>query len=142
MDFGSFTAFHRCYTDDELYNNETDENIDIFKNNFMGRVVIVIGKIKTDFTRTTQAPKETDDNEEDKAPKENNEWYSEIDKDGITIEDTVSVIRLSRKKKDKRVFGVLGAPKRNTNNKNRLIVNNIGEGAICVSNTNGNIETS
>jgi hypothetical protein len=37
--YGSFTSFHRCYTDDVLYNNETDENIDIFKNNFMGRVV-------------------------------------------------------------------------------------------------------
>ena len=51
--YGSFTAFHRCYTDDELYNNETDEDIDIFKNNFIGRVVIATGKIKTDFSRTT-----------------------------------------------------------------------------------------
>jgi hypothetical protein len=118
---GSFTAFHRCYTDDELYTNETDENIDIFKNNYMGRVVIATGKIKTDFTR-------------------DNEWYSGIDKDGIAIEDAIPVVALSRKKKDKRVFGVFGATKRSTNNKNRLIVNSIGEGAICVSNTNGNIE--
>jgi hypothetical protein len=138
--FGSFTAFHRCYTDDELYNNETDESIDLFKNNYMGRVVIATGKIKTDFTRTTPAPNEETDVEEDKAPKENNEWYSEIDKDGIAIEDAIPIVALSRKKKDKRVFGVLGAPKRSTNNKNRLIVNSIGEGAICVSNTNGNIE--
>jgi hypothetical protein len=140
--FGSFTAFHRCYTDDELYNNETDENIDIFKNNFMGRVVIATGKIKSDFTRTTEIPKEIFEGEEEehKTPTENNEWYSEIDKDGIRIEDAVPIVRLSRKKKDKRVFGVLGAPKRNTNNKNRLIVNSVGEGAICVSNTNGNIE--
>jgi hypothetical protein len=49
--FCSFTGFHRCYTDDELYNNETDENIDIFKNNFIGCVVITTGKIKTDFSR-------------------------------------------------------------------------------------------
>lgn len=68
------------------------------------------------------------------------EWYSEIDKDGISIEDAIPVVALSRKKKDKRVFGVFGAPKRSTNNKDRLIVNSIGEGAICVSNTNGNIE--
>jgi hypothetical protein len=143
--FGSFTAFHRCYTDDELYNNETDENIDIFKNNFMGRVVIATGKIKTDFTRTTQLPKEPDEPDDpnepaNKPPKENNEWYSEIDKDGITIEDAVPIVRLSRQRKDKRVFGVFGGAKRSTNNKNRLIVNSIGEGAICVSNTNGNIE--
>ena len=118
---GSFTAFHRCYTDDELYTNTTNEDIDIFKNNYMGRVVIATGKIKTDFTR-------------------DNEWYSGIDKDGIAIEDAIPVVALSRKKKDKRVFGVFGATKRSTNDKNRLIVNSIGEGAICVCNTNGNIE--
>jgi hypothetical protein len=44
---GSFTAFHRFYTDDVLYNNETDESIDLFKNNYMVRVVIATGKIKT-----------------------------------------------------------------------------------------------
>ncbi len=56
------------------------------------------------------------------------------------IEDAIPVVALSRKKKDKRVFGVLGMPNRRTNNKDRLIVNSVGEGAICVSNTNGNIE--
>jgi len=147
--YGSFTAFHRCYTDDVLYNNETDESIDLFKNNYIGRVVIATGKIKTDFSRpkkpeiepepeietNTELPKplhETKSYEE--------EWYSLIDKDGITIEDAIPVVALSRKKKDKRVFGVLGMSNRNTNNKNRLIVNSVGEGAICVSNTNGNIE--
>ena len=29
------------------------------------------------------------------------EWYSGIDKDGISIEDTVPVVALSRNKKDK-----------------------------------------
>jgi hypothetical protein len=154
--FGSFTAFHRCYTDDELYNNETDEDIDIFKNNYMGRVVIATGKIKTDFTRkketdaepevlqdcpTTRAepvinglPQPTGDKQVE------DEWYSGIDKDGISIEDAIPIVRLSRQRKDKRVFGVLGGAKRSTNNKNRLIVNSVGEGGICVSNTNGNIE--
>jgi hypothetical protein len=41
--YGSFTAFHRCYTDDELYHNEIDDYIDIFKNKFVGRVVIATG---------------------------------------------------------------------------------------------------
>jgi hypothetical protein len=67
------------------------------------------------------------------------EWYSAIDKDGITVEDAVPVVRLSRQRKDKRVFGVFGGL-RSTNNKARLIVNSVGEGGICVSNTNGNIE--
>ncbi len=35
---------------------------------------------------------------------------------------------------------MLGSADRKTNNKNRLIVNSVGEGAICVCNTNGNIE--
>jgi len=120
--FGTFTGFHRVYTDDTLFN---ESNPDIFKNNYMGRVVISTGKIKTDLT-----------NDEGETPI----WYSVIDKDGITIEDALPIIQLTRNKKDKRVFGVLGDPKRNSNNPNRLIVNSVGEGAICVSNTNGNIE--
>jgi hypothetical protein len=147
--YGTFTGFHRCYTDDELYNNETDESIDLFKNNYVGRVVIATGKIKTDFSK----PKETDaEPEPEPEPIINGlpqptggkqveyEWYSAIDKDGISIEDAVPVVALSRQRKDKRVFGVLGGAKRSTNNKDRLIVNSVGEGGICVSNTNGNIE--
>jgi hypothetical protein len=112
-------------------------------------VVIATGKIKTDFSR----PKENEPEPEpiietnsglpkplNKTKSSEDEWYSLIDKDGISVEDAIPIVRLSRKKKDKRVFGVLGTPKRNTNNKNRLIVNSVGEGGICVSNTNGNIE--
>ena len=143
--FGSFTAFHRCYTDDELYNNDTQENIDLFKNNYMGRVVIATGKIKTDFSRTIESDPDTEAEIDGvtglpREKEKKDEWYTGIDKDGISIEDAIPVVALSRKKKDKRVFGVLGAPKRNTNNPNRLIVNSVGEGAICVANTNGNIE--
>ena len=43
-------------------------------------------------------------------------------------------------KKDKRVFGVLGRKDRKNTNEKRLIVNSIGEGAIWVCNSNGNIE--
>jgi hypothetical protein len=139
----SFTAFHRCYTDDELYNNEND----IFKDKYVGRVVIATGKIKTDYTRripnepVDEEPEQSSEPPISKPPKkEIDEWYSAIDKDGITIEDAIPVVQLSRIRKDKRVFGVLGDPNRSTNNKNRLIVNSIGEGGICVSNTNGNIE--
>ncbi len=42
----SFTGFHRCYIDDVIYTGETDEIIDIFKNDYTGRVVIVTGKLK------------------------------------------------------------------------------------------------
>ena len=141
--FESFTAFHRCYTDDELCNNETDEDIDIFKNNYMGRVVIATGKIKTDLSRMIDEERGEDAPEyvePEKSKKQTPEWYNAMDKDGISVEDAIPVIALSRKKKDKRVFGVLGDPKRSSNNKDRVIVNSIGEGAICVSNTNGNIE--
>jgi hypothetical protein len=70
----------------------------------------------------------------------NMEWYTAIDKDGITIEEAIPIVQLCRVKKDKRVYGVLGSPNRANNNKNRLIVNSLGEGAICVCNSNGNIE--
>jgi hypothetical protein len=56
------------------------------------------------------------------------------------IEDAIPIIQLCRVKQDKRVYGVFASPTRSTNHKNRLIVNSAGEGAICVSNTNGNIE--
>ena len=120
----TFTGYHRCYSYDELCN---DDNVDIFRNDYMGRIVISTGKIKTD----TSIKKEDSDKYE---------WTSLYDKDGITIEEAIPIIQLSRVKKDKRVYGVLGDPKRTSNNKNRLIVNSLGEGAICVCNSNGNIE--
>lgn len=126
--FNSMTGFHRCYMDDAIYD---EADADVFKSKYMGRVVIATGKIKTDFTKDIETaegePLQT-------------EWFSKTGKDGIAIEDAIPMVALSRKKKDKRVFGVLGEPTRNGNNKGRMIVNSIGEGAICVSNTNGNIE--
>ena len=50
------------------------------------------------------------------------------------------MIELSRKIKDKRVFGVLGSPNRNNSRLERLVVNSVGEGGIWVCNSNGNIE--
>jgi hypothetical protein len=67
-------------------------------------------------------------------------WEIKYDKDGITIEDAVPMIQLSRTKKDKRVFGVLGDPKRSNTTEDRMIVNSVGEGGIMVCNSNGNIE--
>jgi hypothetical protein len=128
---GTFTGFHRNYTDDELFDPETPE---IFKNNFAGCIVISTGKIKTDYSTITE------DEDEDGIKKTDVEWKSAIDKEGILIEDALPIIKLSRVKKDKRVFGVMGDPTRSNNNKERLIINSVGEGAICVCNTNGNIE--
>jgi len=176
--YNSFTGFHRCYyEDDEVFNNDmSKEDIDIFKNNYKGRIVISTGKIKTDLTRDVKKEVESEttsdevivdeeivdeeivdevkveditDEGTDEVPMNNpptqteetkTEWYSSIDKDGITIEDSIPIVQLCKVRKDKRVFGVLGSPTRSTNNKGRLIVNSIGEGAICVCNTNGNIE--
>jgi hypothetical protein len=128
---GTFTGFHRNYTDDELFDVE---NPDIFKNNFVGCIVISTGKIKTDYSTITE------DEGEDEVKKSSVEWKSAIDKEGIFIEDALPIVKLSRVKKDKRVFGVVGDPTRSNNSKERLIINSVGEGAICVCNTNGNIE--
>ena len=50
------------------------------------------------------------------------------------------MIQLSRTKKDKRVFGVLGMSTRQNSRNERLIVNSVGEGGIMVCNSNGAIE--
>ena len=61
-----------------------------------GRIVVSTGKIATDTTYDINNP-------------DNTEWTTLYDKEGITIEDALPQIELSRKKKDKRVFGVLGS---------------------------------
>jgi hypothetical protein len=129
---GTFTGFHRNYTDDELFDAENPE---IFKNSFIGCIVISSGKIKTDYSAI-----EEEINEEDEKLNSSVEWKSAIGKEGIFIEDALPIVKLSRVKKDKRVFGVVGDPTRSNNSKERLIINSVGEGAICVCNTNGNIE--
>ncbi len=98
-----------------------------FKDDYEGRIVVSTGKIATDTT---------DDNDN----KDNTEWRILQDKEGITVEDALPKIELSRQKKDKRVFGVLGDKRRTNNRAERLIVNSVGEGAIWVINSNGNIE--
>ena len=52
----------------------------------------------------------------------------------------MAIIEFSRKRKDKRVFGVLGDKRRTNNGPERLIVNSVGEGGIWVVKSNGNIE--
>ena len=77
------------------------------------------------------------------------------DASGITINDSMPVIDLCNTKKDKRVYGVI-SNKEDTeremgygrfvsklpsaNDEPRVIVNGIGEGAIWIVNTNGNLE--
>jgi len=118
--YGSFTGFHRCFTDDNLFDiNNTQQ----FKDDYVGRIVISSGKIATDS-------KKVDDDE----------WNTLHDKEGITIEDALPIVQLSRMKKDKRVFGVLGMSSRSNSRYERLIVNSVGEGGIWVCNSNGNIE--
>ena len=116
---GTFTGFHRVFTDDELFNIEEPQN---FKDDYEGRIVISTGKIATDTT--------------DNGIENNTEWEMLYDKAGITIEDALPKIELSRIKKDKRVFGVLGDKRRTNNRPERLIVNSVGEGGIWVCNTN------
>jgi hypothetical protein len=118
--FDTFTGFHRCFTNDELFDNENPQS---FKDIYIGRIVVSTGKIATDFKSI-----------------DNDEWEIKYDKEGITIEDALPMIELSRKKKDKRVFGVLGNSKRNNSRSERLVINSVGEGGIWICNSNGNIE--
>ena len=92
----------------------------------MGRIVVSTGTIKTHSSKT-----KTDGD---------TEWEIKTGKEAIIIEDAHPTIKLSRKKKDKKVFGVLGNSKRNNSRPERLIINSVGEGGIWVCNSNGNIE--
>jgi hypothetical protein len=123
--FDTFTGFHRCFTEDIEFDKENPQK---FKDDYMGRIVISTGKIATDT-------KENDNNNDNIT-----EWEIKYDKEGITIEDALPMVELSRKKKDKRVFGVLGLSTRNNSRAERLIINSVGEGAIYVINSNGNID--
>jgi hypothetical protein len=113
----TFTGFHRCFTDDI----EFQDNMQLFKDTFYGRIVISTGKIKTDTNK-------------------NNNWNILYNKEGITTEDAIPVVKLSQKKKDKRVFGVYGSLNRNNSRPERLIINSVGEGGIWICNSNSNIK--
>ena len=120
--YQTFTGFHRVFTEDEKFNKEEPQK---FKDDYIGRLVVSIGKIATDLKNNNNLEEE---------------WEIKYDKEGITIEDALPMIELTRKRKDKRVFGVLGSPNRNNSRLERLVVNSVGEGGIWVCNSNGNIE--
>ena len=48
---GTFTGFHRCFTEDELFDKEEPQ---LFKDNYEGRIVISTGKIATDTNETNK----------------------------------------------------------------------------------------
>ena len=121
--WNSFTAFHRCFADDELFDIDNPQE---FKDDYMGRIVVSTGTIKTHSSKI---------NENGEV-----EWEIKTGKEAIVIEDAHPTIELSRKKKDKRVFGVLGLNTRNNSSPERMIINSIGEGAVYCINSNGSIE--
>jgi hypothetical protein len=121
--WNSFTAFHRCFIDDELFDKDKPQE---FKDIYMGRVVVSTGVIKTHSSKMKTG--------------EESEWEIKTGKEAIIIEDAHPMVQLSRKKNDKRVLGVLGLNTRKNSHPERLIVNSIGEGGILVCNSNGNIE--
>jgi hypothetical protein len=115
--YGSFTEFHRCYLEDELYNG----NYQNFVNEYVGRVVVSTGRIKQWKKEQGKEPEVL------------------IDKQAITIDDAQPIIKLSRKKKDKAVYGVI-TNRIESSDADRICINAVGEGAIWVVNTNGNLE--
>ena len=121
--WNSFTAFHRCFTDDQLFEIDNPQQ---FKDDYMGRIVVSTGTIKTHSSKL---------NENGEV-----EWEIKTGKGAIVIEDAHPTIELSRKKKDKRILGVLGLNTRNNSSPERLIVNSIGEGAVWCINSSGNFE--
>lgn len=113
----TFTEVHRCFCEDELYTNYDD-----FINEFVGRIVVSKGKIKTALKEPGK------------------DWQILEGKEGITIDDSHPIIELSRKKKDKSVAGIITKRNQNADMPNRLVINSLGETACWVVNTGGNIE--
>ena len=74
--YGSFTGIHRYFTNDELFNNDNPQ----LQDNYIGIIVIASGKIATDT----------------KNDKDVKEWNIKYDKEGITIEDALPIVQLSR----------------------------------------------
>ena len=122
----SFTGQHRNKTNDnKIYNNIED---------YIGHICYSIGKFSTyDFNK-----------------KKCNTNY-----EAITINDTIPIIDITTTRKDKRIFGVISDKEEedrilrngafisqlsNDNDDKRVYVNSIGEGAIWIVNTNGNLE--
>ena len=115
--YGSFTEFHRVFVDDDLYIDYDD-----FMSKYVGRVVVSTGKTK-------HAKKEPGD-----IP-----WEILEGKDAITIDDAQPVVKLSRTKKSKAVYGVI-TYRQVSDYGGRICVNALGEGGIWIVNTNGNLE--
>jgi len=122
----NFTGQHRCVPNDINYYNSV--------NNYIGLIVYATGDYKTYDTQ-------------------NDILHS--DNEAITINDTLPVIELTSNKKNKAVFGIISdkeeenrhysagsfcTPISNENDDKRLYINSIGEGAIWIVNTNGNLE--
>ena len=122
----NFTGQHRCVPNNINYYNSV--------NDYIGLIVYATGDYKT-----------YDSN--------NNILYS--DNKAITINDSLPIIELTNTKKNKAVFGIISdkeeenrhykagafcTPVSNQNDDKRLYINSIGEGAIWIVNTNGNLE--
>ena len=122
----NFTGQHRC----------VPQNIDFYNNvdNYVGLIVYATGDYKT---------------------YSNSQEKLTTDKEAITINDSLPIIDLSNKKKQKSVFGIISnkeeeertfsagafcTPYPNTNDDKRLYINSVGEGAIWIVNTNGTLE--
>jgi hypothetical protein len=122
----SFTGQHRC----------VPLNIDYYNNveNYIGYIVYATGKYKTYIY---------------------DEDILETKKNAITVNDSLPIVELSNKKKQKSIFGIISnkeeedrvyasgafeTPISNKNDEKRIYINSIGEGALWIVNTNGNLE--
>ena len=122
----NFTGQHRC----------VPVNLDFYDNvdEYVGLIVCATGDYKT-YNSSQQ--------------------ILMTDKDAITINDSLPVVDLAHKKKQKSVFGIISnkeeeertfsagafcTPCPNANDDKRLYINSVGEGGIWIVNTNGPLE--
>jgi hypothetical protein len=122
----NFTGQHHCINDDKLIIDDID--------NYIGLIVVSTGKYNTC----------------------DNKGIPQTGKQAITINNSLPIVKLSSSRKQKSVFGVISDKEDETTKRayangnfnsvfpktqgdNRLYINSLGEGAIYIVNTNGNL---
>ena len=112
-----FTGGHTSITKEQYNNINNNNNIDLINDlsyylNRIGYIVRSIGKYYND--------------------------NSNLEREKPTINESIPIIELTKTEKDISSFGIISGTYEH-NEVKRLIINSVGEGAIMVSNYNGNI---
>ena len=116
--FTSFTGSHLCVTKQQ-YDNRFDDNLKNNLQNYENKLGYIVKSTGIIFNR-----------------EDNNDITNNMIPN---INESLPVIELTDKEKDTTCYGIISGKNTSKKSLDRLIINSVGEGAIMVSNINGNI---